>query len=65
MAVEAVIKPNLAGKEHIAAVAAMLVLCAADELRRRRKPRRDAYSGTGSDTGPDDGQRSGAPARRS
>ncbi|MGW1075335.1 hypothetical protein [Streptomyces sp. NPDC002537] len=57
IAVEAAVKPNLAGKEHIAAVLAMLVLCVADEARRRRKPRRDAYQGGG--------QRSGAPARRS
>lgn len=40
---EAVVKPNLAGKEHVAAVAAMLVLCGAEEALRRRKPRRDDY----------------------
>ncbi|MBT2383253.1 hypothetical protein [Streptomyces sp. ISL-11] len=57
MAVEVVLKPNLAGKEHIAAVAAMLTLCAVDEVRRLRKPRRDAYASSG--------QRSGAPASRS
>ncbi|MFI1796044.1 hypothetical protein ACH427_01605 [Streptomyces sp. NPDC020379] len=55
---EAVIKPNLAGKEHIAAVLAMLVLCVADEVRRRRKPGPDAYEEAA-------GQRSGAPASRS
>ncbi|MEU2514395.1 hypothetical protein [Streptomyces syringium] len=55
---EAVVKPNLAGKEHVAAVAAMLVLCVADEALRRRKPRRDVYRDEG-------GQRSGAPATRS
>ncbi|MBO0656671.1 hypothetical protein J1792_29190 [Streptomyces triculaminicus] len=57
MAVEVLLKPNLAGKEHVAAVAAMLVLCGLDELRRRRKPRRDAHR--------QPGQRSGAPATRS
>ncbi|MFI1967812.1 hypothetical protein [Streptomyces cinnamoneus] len=54
---EALVKPNLAGKEHIAAVAAMLVACGADEVRRRHKPRRDAHR--------ERDQRSGAPATRS
>ncbi|MFI9200723.1 hypothetical protein [Streptomyces sp. NPDC053048] len=57
MVVEVVLKPNLAGKEHIAAVAATLLLCGADELSRRRKPRRDAHR--------ERDQRSGAPASRS
>ncbi|MEV5506978.1 hypothetical protein [Streptomyces orinoci] len=57
MVAEAVAKPNLAGKEHIAALLAVLALCAADELRRRRKPRQDRYRGRD--------QRSGAPATRS
>ncbi|MEU4211380.1 hypothetical protein AB0F13_15520 [Streptomyces sp. NPDC026206] len=54
---EALIKPNLAGKEHIAAVAAMLVMCGLDELRRQRKPHGDAHR--------ERDQRSGAPASRS
>ncbi|MEU5050915.1 hypothetical protein [Streptomyces sp. NPDC021096] len=54
---EVLVKPNLAGKEHIAAVAAMLLVCGVDELRRRRKPRRDAHR--------ERDQRSGAPASRS
>ncbi|WP_171170598.1 hypothetical protein [Streptomyces sp. I05A-00742] len=58
MVAEVVLKPNLAGKEHIAAVLAMLALSAADELRRRRrKPRDDRFR--------DGDQRSGAPATRS
>ncbi|WP_425581562.1 hypothetical protein [Streptomyces stramineus] len=60
MVVEVFVKPNLAGKEHVAAVAAMLALCVADEVRRRREPRRDAHR-----AGPRGGQRSGAPASRS
>ncbi|MER5786255.1 hypothetical protein ABT104_31745 [Streptomyces mobaraensis] len=62
MVAEVAVKPNLAGKEHIAAVVAMLVLSAADEVRRRRrKPRDDRFRG-----GPGSGdQRSGAPATRS
>lgn len=54
---EVVIKPNLAGKEHIAAVVAILALCTVEELRRRRKPRQDLYR--------DRDHRSGAPATRS
>ncbi|MFI9718648.1 hypothetical protein ACIHFE_03195 [Streptomyces sp. NPDC052396] len=57
MVAEAVVKPNLAGKEHIAAMLAVLLLCTAEELRRRRKPRQDLYR--------DRDQRSGAPATRS
>ncbi|MEU7133940.1 hypothetical protein [Streptomyces sp. NPDC046261] len=57
MVAEVLVKPNLAGKEHIAAVVAMLVVCGVDELRRRRKPRRDAHR--------ERDQRSGAPANRS
>ncbi|MEV4442984.1 hypothetical protein AB0K09_29030 [Streptomyces sp. NPDC049577] len=57
MVVEALVKPNLAGKEHIAAVSAMLLLCVLDEARRRRKPRGDAYR--------EGDHRSGAPATRS
>ncbi|MFF7727849.1 hypothetical protein [Streptomyces sp. NPDC008001] len=59
MVVEVLVKPNLAGKEHIAAVAAVLVLCGADAVRRRR---REACRDEGA---PPRGQRSGAPANRS
>ncbi|MEU1310794.1 hypothetical protein ABZ419_18155 [Streptomyces cinnamoneus] len=54
---EVLLKPNLAGKEHIAAVVALLVVCGVEELRLRRKPRSDAHH--------EGDQRSGAPARRS
>ncbi|MFC5724646.1 hypothetical protein ACFP1Z_31285 [Streptomyces gamaensis] len=57
MVVEVFVKPNLAGKEHIAAVLSVLLLCAVDEVRRRGKPRRDLFRAGG--------QRSGAPATRS
>ncbi|MEV0266020.1 hypothetical protein AB0I49_32430 [Streptomyces sp. NPDC050617] len=46
MTTEALLKPNLAGKEHLAAITAMLVVCVLDELRRRRKPR-DPYRARG------------------
>ncbi|WP_158693211.1 hypothetical protein [Streptomyces viridochromogenes] len=36
MVVEVVLKENLAGKEHLAAIAAVLVLCAVAQLRQRR-----------------------------
>ncbi|MFD8425580.1 hypothetical protein [Streptomyces sp. NPDC059466] len=39
MAVEVTVKGNLAGREHIAALAAALVLCAISALRRRRRRR--------------------------
>ncbi|MGK5733408.1 hypothetical protein [Streptomyces sp. URMC 124] len=58
MAVEVVIKPNLAGKEHVAAVVAVLALGAADEVRRRRRA-------GGAQQDVPRGQRSGAPASRS
>ncbi len=35
MVAEVVLKENLAGKEHLAAIAAVLVLCAAGEVRQR------------------------------
>ncbi|WP_426363502.1 hypothetical protein [Streptomyces sp. E-08] len=49
MAVEVVIKSNLAGKEHLAAIAAVLVLIAVESLRGRRQdggvePRRGTRS---------------------
>ncbi|WP_338695819.1 hypothetical protein V2W30_11190 [Streptomyces sp. Q6] len=34
MAVECVVKPNLAGKEHLAAIAAVLIVCAAEPAVR-------------------------------
>ncbi|MEU6381735.1 hypothetical protein [Streptomyces sp. NPDC046909] len=36
MVVEVLLKDNLAGKEHLAAIAAVLVLCGISELRHRR-----------------------------
>ncbi|MCX4761408.1 hypothetical protein OG562_10535 [Streptomyces sp. NBC_01275] len=39
MVVEVLLKNNLAGKEHLAAIAAVLALCGAAELRRRRRGR--------------------------
>ncbi|WP_194238756.1 hypothetical protein [Streptomyces spongiae] len=36
MVVEVLLKQNLAGKEHLAAIAAVLVVCAASEWRQRR-----------------------------
>lgn len=36
MVAEVALKPNLAGKEHLAAVAAVLVLCAVSTVRQRR-----------------------------
>ncbi|GGW83511.1 hypothetical protein [Streptomyces lomondensis] len=46
MVVEVVLKENLAGKEHLAAIAGVLVLCAAVELRQWRSRVR-AGSGSG------------------
>ncbi|NWF31143.1 hypothetical protein HW130_33725 [Streptomyces sp. PKU-EA00015] len=37
MIVEVIVKPNLAGKEHLAAIGAVLVVCGADALLRRRR----------------------------
>ncbi|MFF9348722.1 hypothetical protein [Streptomyces sp. NPDC014734] len=59
MVVEVVLKNNLAGKEHLAAIAAMLVLCAVTAARRRATRRRDQ------DLRPGTGTRSGAPPMRS
>ncbi|QYX80667.1 hypothetical protein [Streptomyces akebiae] len=36
MVVEVLVKENLAGKEHLAALAAVLVVCAAEAVRQRR-----------------------------
>ncbi|MEU0393066.1 hypothetical protein ABZ208_09865 [Streptomyces sp. NPDC006208] len=52
MIVEVIVKPNLAGKEHLAAIAAVLVVCAVDAMRKRRQ-------GFGAD------RRSGLPPMRS
>ncbi|MFJ8823186.1 hypothetical protein ACIREE_15515 [Streptomyces sp. NPDC102467] len=38
MVVECVVEPNLAGKEHLAAIGAALALCALTALRHRRGP---------------------------
>jgi hypothetical protein len=45
MAVEAVLKENLAGKEHLAAIAVILLLCGASALRHRRAATVPAGSG--------------------
>jgi hypothetical protein len=37
MVVEVLLKDNLAGKEHLAAIAAVLMLCGISELRHRRR----------------------------
>ncbi|GHF32252.1 hypothetical protein GCM10010218_11550 [Streptomyces mashuensis] len=57
MVAEVFAKPNLAGKEHIAAVVTVLALCGSQEALHRRKPRRDAHR--------ENAHRSGAPASRS
>ncbi|MEU3735893.1 MULTISPECIES: hypothetical protein [unclassified Streptomyces] len=45
MVVEVLIKNNLAGKEHLAAIAAVLVLCACSEMLQRRGGRVSSGSG--------------------
>lgn len=40
MVVEVLVKNNLAGKEHLAAIAAVLVVCALSALRQRRRRQR-------------------------
>ncbi len=59
MVVEILVKDNLAGKEHLAAIAVALVLCALPSLRGRRRSRRGQGLGEGA------GTRSGAPPMRS
>ncbi|MFF9505684.1 hypothetical protein ACF1BU_08310 [Streptomyces sp. NPDC014724] len=61
MVAEMIFKNNLAGKEHLAAIAAVLVLCAATLRRDRRRLRRRRAQGLG----PGAGDRSGAPPIRS
>ncbi|MDQ0944054.1 hypothetical protein [Streptomyces sp. V1I1] len=55
MVVEVLVKDNLAGKEHLAAIAAVLVVCVLSALRRRRLRRQRLRAGS----------RSGAPPIRS
>jgi hypothetical protein len=55
MVAEVLVKDNLAGKEHLAAIAAVLVVCALSALRRRRLRRQRLRVGS----------RSGAPPIRS
>ncbi|MFJ1970848.1 hypothetical protein ACIO93_19435 [Streptomyces sp. NPDC087903] len=45
MIVEVLLKGNLAGKEHLAAIAAVLVLCAVSALRHRRRAGTTGSSG--------------------
>ncbi|MET7703922.1 hypothetical protein [Streptomyces sp. NPDC005485] len=47
MVIEVAVKENLAGKEHLAAIAAVLVVCALSALRHRRPGRERAGSGSG------------------
>ncbi|MFJ1612881.1 MULTISPECIES: hypothetical protein [unclassified Streptomyces] len=61
MAVEMVLKNNLAGKEHLAAIAAVLVLCAVTVSRHRHRDLRRRDQGLR----PETGARSGAPPIRS
>ncbi|THA60635.1 hypothetical protein E6P78_26505 [Streptomyces sp. A0958] len=57
MVAEAVVKDNLAGREHLAAIVAALVLCAVPVLRGRRREGQGLGEGAGT--------RSGAPPMRS
>jgi len=60
MVVEVLVKDNLAGREHLASIAAVLVVCAVREWRgRRREGRGQGLRPGGS------GIRSGAPPMRS
>lgn len=58
MVIEAVVKPNLAGKEHLAAIAAVLALMAVEAWRRRSRT-------GGQEEGPRPGTRSWKPPIRS
>ncbi|MGV9313447.1 hypothetical protein ACWDR0_14810 [Streptomyces sp. NPDC003691] len=60
MVAEVVVKPNLAGKEHLAAIAAAVALCAVAGVFRRRGDQPPGPGGRARD-----GSRSGAPAIRS
>ncbi|MFF8912662.1 hypothetical protein ACF08M_04865 [Streptomyces sp. NPDC015032] len=61
MVVEVALKNNLAGKEHLAAIAVVLVLCAVTAIRHRRRHPRRLDQGLR----PETGARSGAPPIRS
>lgn len=61
MVVEVIAENNLAGKEHLAAIAAVLVLCAVTVGRNRRRYARRRDQGLR----PGAGTRSGAPPMRS
>ncbi|MFE2531115.1 hypothetical protein [Streptomyces sp. NPDC059371] len=47
MVAEVIVKDNLAGKEHLAAIAAVLVVCALSAARHRRSDRERAGTGSG------------------
>ena len=47
MVVEVLLKDNLAGKEHLAAIGAVLVVCCLSAVRHRRSGRERAGSGSG------------------
>ncbi|WP_328503497.1 hypothetical protein [Streptomyces sp. NBC_00457] len=47
MVVEVLVKENLAGKEHLAAIAGVLVLCAVRAARQRRSAERAGSTGSG------------------
>ncbi|WP_328222820.1 hypothetical protein OG272_13120 [Streptomyces sp. NBC_00104] len=52
MVVEVLVKENLAGKEHLAAIAAVLVVCGVVALRQRRSARSDGPAGPVEPDGP-------------
>ncbi|WP_406836957.1 hypothetical protein ACICHK_12605 [Streptomyces sp. AHU1] len=47
MVTEVIVKDNLAGKEHLAAIAAVLALCALSAARHRRSDRERSGAGSG------------------
>lgn len=51
MVVEVLVKENLAGKEHLAAIAAVLVVCGIDAVRQRRSGGSDGRDGPGGSEG--------------
>ncbi|MFI7409881.1 hypothetical protein ACIBU0_14575 [Streptomyces sp. NPDC049627] len=66
MVVEVALKENLAGKEHLAAIAAVLVLCGASALRRRqRRPTATPGAASGLPPSPSSRARHGRAQRRS
>jgi len=60
MVIEVVAKENLAGREHLAAIAAMLLLCALSAVRRRRAGKRGGSVGGGEARGGADARNTGA-----